>query len=233
MPEPRPVPIREIALAGAWFASLPPAFAEGLLAQGRLLELPDGHRIFARGDAADGFYGVLRGRVRFSTLKQAGNEPVLAIIEPPHWFGEIAVFDGSTRTHDAWSEGEALLIHVGQAQMRSLLASNPAWWADLGRLLTQKVRLTFSSLEEVTLLPPAPRVASRLLAIAGGYGAWTDRSKRRVQVSQEQLAAMLSLTRQTVNQALGELEADGAIRRLRGAVEIVDAARLAQFAAGR
>lgn len=81
---------------------------------------------------------------------------------------------------------------------------------------------TFAGLEELSQLPPTPRVAARLLLMAGGYGAWTDRSKRVLEVSQEQLGLMLALSRQTVHQSLRELEARGCIKRNRASIEVVD-----------
>jgi CRP-like cAMP-binding protein len=58
--------------------------------------------------------------------------------------------------------------------------------------------------------------------IAEGYGEWSDRSAREVGVSQETLAAMLSTSRQTVNQVLKGLEASGLVKLQYGRVEIVD-----------
>lgn len=58
--------------------------------------------------------------------------------------------------------------------------------------------------------------------MATGFGTLDGQSLRVLRVSQEQLASMLALSRQTVNQALKELEAAGALRRARGAVEVLD-----------
>lgn len=217
---------QKVAGAGAWFAGLPPAFAAALLDLAEPVSLAAGQRLFARGDAPDGLYCVLRGVIRVTAVASSGQEALLAMLEPPQWFGEIAVFDGASRTHDAWAEGDCELLRVPQAALLAQLAERPQHWRELGQLLTQKLRITFASVEELSLLPPTQRVAGRLLLMAGGYGSWTDRSKRVLDVSQEQLGLMLALSRQTVNQSLRDLEARGCIKRNRASIEVIDAESL-------
>ncbi len=212
-----------IAMAGSWFAGLPATFARALLTQAEPISLAAGQRLFARGEAPDGLYGVLRGVIRVTAITTSGQEALLAMLEPPQWFGEIAVFDGAPRTHDAWAQEDCELLRIPQAALLAELAERPQHWRDLGLLMTQKLRLTFSSVEELALLPPTRRVAGRLLLMAEGYGTWTGRSKRVLQVSQEQLGLMLALSRQTVNQSLRELESRGCIQRNRASIELIDA----------
>ena len=74
------------------------------------------------------------------------------------------------------------------------------------------------------------RLARRLLAIAGGYGERHGLSTRVINVQQEQLGLMLSVSRQTVNQILRDFEAQGLVQRTRGSIEILDLASLRRFA---
>jgi CRP/FNR family transcriptional regulator, cyclic AMP receptor protein len=216
--------------AGSWFRALAPALQQQLQALARLRRLHGGQRLFARGDAPDGLYCVLDGAVRIGASSEQGKEAVLALVEPPHWFGEIALFDGQPRTHDAWAEGDVVLLHVPQDALLALLAAQPGHWRAFGLLLAHKLRLTFVLVEETALLPASARLARRLITMAEGYGDWTDRNRRMLHVPQEQLALMLSLSRQTVNQILKQFEAQQAVRLSRGGVEIVDIARLRSLA---
>jgi len=217
-----------VAHSGAWVQSLPVDLSQWLLGSAESRSLSAGQRLFGRGDPPDGLYCVTRGTVRITGLAATGDEALLAMLDPPNWFGEIALFDSGPRTHDAWAESDVALLRVGQEALERRLASSPGDWRHFGRLLTQKLRVMFVSIEDIALLPPTSRVARRLAAMASGYGAWNDRSARLLRVSQGHLALMLSLSRQTVNQSLKELEAAGAIQLGRGAIEILDVARLAQ-----
>lgn len=217
--------------SGQWFRALPAALQTALLTAANVRRLDAGERLFARGDALDGLYAVIEGTIRVTGVSADGKEALLTLMESPHWFGEIALFDRLPRTHDAIADGAAAVIHVPQPALDILLREQPAYWREFALLLTHKLRLAFVALEEVALLPAALRLARRLLMIAEGYGEWRDRSRRVIAVQQEQLAMMLSLSRQTTNQILKELEAQRVIRLARGEIEILDVDRLR--AAGR
>ena len=216
--------------AGQWFQAVPVQLQDQLLALAAVRRLAHGTRLFARGDAPDGLYCVVEGAVRISTISETGKEALLAIVEQPHWFGEIALFDGQPRTHDAWGEGESVLLHVPRQGLAALLDMHPAYWRYFGLLLTHKLRTAFSVLEETALLPAAGRLTRRLVTMAEGYGEWKSNTRRVIHVPQEQLGQMLSLSRQTVNQLLKQLEAQGVIRLTRGGIEILDIDRLRTLA---
>jgi CRP/FNR family cyclic AMP-dependent transcriptional regulator len=95
--------------------------------------------------------------------------------------------------------------------------------------LTQKLRLAFDAIEEAALLPAAQRIARRLLLMAGGYGE-PGVLRRVLKVPQEDLAMMLALSRQTINQILKQFEAQGALQLRYAEIEIVDAKKLAVLA---
>ncbi|MDC0690051.1 Crp/Fnr family transcriptional regulator [Mitsuaria sp. RG] len=212
-------------LHGQWFRQLPTTVQDSLLALGRARELAPGQCLFQRGDAPCGLYAVLEGAMRVGAVSSEGKEALLTLVESPHWFGEISLFDGQPRTHDAYAEGSTRLLWIPQAPLLEWLAREPVHWRDLALLMSHKLRWVFVALEQQSLLAAAPRVAQRLLQMAEGYGE-RDVAQWRLQVSQEQLALMLSLSRQTINQILRSFEQSGVVRLGYGEVEIVDARRL-------
>ncbi|MBC3435437.1 Crp/Fnr family transcriptional regulator [Pseudomonas sp. BW16M2] len=212
-------------LHGQWFRQLPATVQDSLLALGRARELAPGQCLFQRGDAPCGLYAVLEGAMRVGAVSSEGKEALLTLVESPHWFGEISLFDGQPRTHDAYAEGPTRLLWIPQAPLLEWLAREPVHWRELALLMSHKLRWVFVALEQQSLLAAAPRVAQRLLQMAEGYGE-RDVAQWRLQVSQEQLALMLSLSRQTINQILRSLEQSGVVRLGYGEVEIVDARRL-------
>ncbi|BDU09678.1 MULTISPECIES: Crp/Fnr family transcriptional regulator [unclassified Pseudomonas] len=212
-------------LHGQWFRQLPATVQDSLLALGRARELAPGQCLFQRGDAPCGLYAVLEGAMRVGAVSSEGKEALLTLVESPHWFGEISLFDGQPRTHDAYAEGPTRLLWIPQAPLLEWLAREPVHWRDLALLMSHKLRWVFVALEQQSLLAAAPRVAQRLLQMAEGYGE-RDVAQWRLQVSQEQLALMLSLSRQTINQILRSFEQSGVVRLGYGEVEIVDARRL-------
>ncbi len=207
---------------GKWFSALPDSFADALIAPASLRDLSDGERLFSRGDTPCGLYAVLDGAVRVSGVSEAGKEALLILLEPPQWFGEISVFDGQPRTHDAIAEGATRVLQVPQPALDAMLAAEPRWWRDLGLLVANKLRLAFVTLEDVALLPIPVRLARRLALMAEGYGERRGMVRRTVDLSQDQLALMLSVSRQTVNHLLKDLESRALIRISYASIEILD-----------
>ncbi len=212
-------------LAGHWYSHLPAELQNSLLGMSRVRRLVPGHRLFQRGDPPCGMYAVLEGAVRIGAVNEQGKEALLSVVEAPHWFGEICLFDGQPRTHDAVSVGQCTLLHLPQAPLMAFLQEHPVYWRDIARLMSHKLRLTFINLEHLSLMPAPVRVANRLLMIAEGYGE-IEPARRVLQLPQEQLALMLSLSRQTTNQILKDLQGQGIVQLAYGEIEILDIERL-------
>jgi CRP-like cAMP-binding protein len=213
----------------AWFRSAPADMQAQLIEAGRVERLVAGQRLFTRGDTDDGLYCVLDGLVRIGAASSAGKEALLAVIAPVNWFGEIALFDNRPRTHNAYAERDSVLFHVTRAVLAAMLERTPAYWHVFGLLLTQKLRLAFEAIEEAALLPAAQRVARRLLLMAGGYGE-PGALRRVLKVPQEDLAMMLALSRQTINQVLKQFETQGALKLGYAEIEITDVKKLGALA---
>ncbi|CAN5788555.1 Crp/Fnr family transcriptional regulator [soil metagenome] len=207
---------------GRWFGGVDPQFAVRLLAEGVARSFARGQWLFSRGDPSDGLYAMTSGAVRVRASTPSGKETLLALLEPPMWFGEIGVFDRQPRTHDAIAEDEVTVLHVPQAALEAALAASPHYWRDLGQLAVSKLRQAFVAMEAMAVQPLAVRLAGTLVVLAERYGELHDRSSKTIELGQEQLAAMLSSSRQTVNALLRDLESRGLVRVSYGTIEILD-----------
>lgn len=212
----------EVLKAGRWFSGLPEGFREALLSAAVTKKLAKGEWLFARGDEQDGLYAVIEGAIRVAGTADSGKEILLTLMEPPLWFGEISLFDGQPRTHDAIAEEETLLVHVSRVAMDAMLEKEPRWWRHLGVLVSAKLRFAFVMIEDTATLPLSVRLARRLVMTAERFGEWEGQSSRVLELKQDQLATMLSSSRQTVNQLLKDLEGRGLVRLAYGNIEILD-----------
>lgn len=213
---------RELLRAGRWFRGLPEPFQDALIRMSHLREVVAREVLFARGAPGREMFGVLEGKLRVSGSGRDGKEAILTIVEPPGWVGEVGLFDGIPRSHDLTADVDSLLVHVPADALLAFLDAHPRHWRDFSGLVTAKLRLAFIALEDAALSTPRERVARRLVMIADGYGQWADRTHPLVDVSQETLATMVASSRQTVNQVLRRLEADGLVRLAYAGVEVLD-----------
>ena len=220
-----------IVQAGRWFRSLPPELAMELQRMAKPRLLAPGEWLFRRGDAPCGIYAVARGSLNISgtaSLQEQTRTALLTLVEAPMWLGEIALFDGEVRTHDAHANTACALLQVPIAPLRDWLDANPKYWRHMAMLLTDKLRASLIALESQTVLPAPQRLMHRLVQMATGHEQWADRQRthRELAVSQEQLARMLGLSRQTTNQILQELQQAGWLQVRRGKLEVLNLAAL-------
>ncbi len=219
-----------LLLQGSWFGRISPELRQSLLDQAKIVVFKAGQEIFAYGDESQGLYAVVEGCVSVSRYRQDGKEALLTLIDPANWFGEITLFDKQKRTHRASAIGESTLLYLDGQSLEKLLTQHPQYWQEFGLLLTHKMRVLMDMAEDLAVCSTAQRVAKRLVLIAENYGMWTDRSRRMIDTPQEQLAMMLFMTRQTINQVLKELARQQLIKLHYGAIEILDLEGLKKFA---
>jgi CRP/FNR family cyclic AMP-dependent transcriptional regulator len=199
--------------AGAWFSSLSPTLRAAILARANVRRLADGAPLAAKGSPAEDWTGVAKGAVRVSSVSLSGKQVSLTYVEPGTWFGDIALFDGLPRTHDATAHGPTTLLIVRKADFRELLSQHVELYDALLRLNCRRLRLMFNLIEDLNTKPLAARLAKQLLLLAKSYGiAQGEEIRIGLQLAQEDLAQLLGASRQRVNQELKELERDGVLR---------------------
>jgi CRP/FNR family transcriptional regulator, cyclic AMP receptor protein len=207
-----------------WFMSMPRAQREALLGAGELIHVRRGAMMFRQGDpihaAGGGFYGLLAGTIKISSLRQDGREAILAVLEPGNWFGEITLIDGSPRTHDATAlEALDVLVVPPEAfaqQMRDVVFANA-----ITAMLAARVRMLYGLTEDATLRSLRARVAHRLLVLARGDATQSVHLRRTLMLPQEALAMMLGVTRQTLSKELNALAGEGVIGLGYGRIELL------------
>jgi CRP/FNR family cyclic AMP-dependent transcriptional regulator len=198
---------------GPWFSKLSPALRADILGRALVRRLADGVLLTARGTAADEWCGVAKGAVRISSVSLSGKQITLTYAEPGVWFGDIALFDGLPRTHDANAHGDTTLLVVRKSDFRELLARHVELYDALLRLQCRRLRLMFDAVEDLNTRPLAARLAKQLLLLARSYGVAEGGEIRiGLQLAQEDLAQLLGASRQRVNQELKGFERDGALR---------------------
>ena len=199
--------------AGSWFSTLTPALRLAILARASIRRLTDGALMSSRGAPAEEWCGVAKGAVRVSSVSLSGKQITLTYVEPGVWFGDIALFDGLPRTHDANAHGETSLLVVRKPDFKQLLSLHTELYEALLRLNCRRLRLMFDVVEDLNTRPLASRLAKQVLLLARSYGiAQGEEIRIGLALAQEDLAQLLGASRQRVNQELKGFERDGAVR---------------------
>ena len=206
--------------ANPWFSALPLAERRAMLVAGEAMRLGAGAMLYRKGDAAVGFYAVLNGAIKVSTLGEDGREGILSIVEAGNWFGESSMLDGKPRPHDATATMATQLWAIDAAGFE-LLMQRAAFAKGIALLLCNRVRGLYGLVEDAMLRSTRTRIARRLLSLARGDATLAPDSRAVVTVSQEALAMMLGITRQTLSKELKELARHGVIAPGYGRIEIL------------
>ncbi|MGH6647606.1 Crp/Fnr family transcriptional regulator [Aquabacterium sp.] len=209
-----------------WFREVPQLLQSTLLRIGVTRRLSQGQRLFSRGDATNGVYAVLEGRLAALDVNEQGDEAIQLHLEPVSWFGEMGLYDRLPRVHHIRAEQPSTVLWLNDPLLRAHLEQSPQHWHHFGLLLTQKLRLALFMLDGRKLDSNDLVVARTLLMIAQCYVPGGGPAKSRVTIQQQQVADMLGMSRQTVNQALQSLKAEGILQLAYGKVEIMDVAAL-------
>jgi CRP-like cAMP-binding protein len=151
-----------------------------------------------------------------SSTSVSGKQITLTYVEPGIWFGDVSIFDGDRRTHDAYAHGESTILCVAKADFMKILALHTELYEAMLRLHARRIRQLFGLVEDLNTLPLRSRLAKQLVHLVRSYGVpnLDNGAEMRIslQLAQEELAQLLGASRQRVNQELKSMERDGVLR---------------------
>ena len=90
-----------------------------------------GDRVFKEGERGDEFFVIVSGKVRISKNVPGIGEEALAILEPGSYFGEMALFDDTPRSADAFAQIPASVAVIRRDQLDTLMFTDK----DIGYIL--------------------------------------------------------------------------------------------------
>jgi len=225
---------REAINGGRWFSSLSPSLRHDILRCAYVRRHKDGELLTARGDPPEQWIACAKGAVRVSSTTVSGKQVTLTYVEPGIWFGDVAMFDGDRRTHDAYAHGETTTLNVARADFQKILATHVELYEALMRLQARRIRQLFGLVEDLNTLPLRARLAKQLTHLVRSYGvpSLADGSQMRIglHLAQEELAQLLGASRQRVNQELKAMERENVIRIEPGGLVVRDRSALLRIA---
>ena len=207
------------------FVGMSPTRAEGdifasLLAIGRRRTFVSGTQVLHRGDPGTGFWVIEKGHVMACRFGPDGDRTVFAVLGPGDLVGELACFAGLTQQVHAITEGDASLVWVDMAQVDRLLAEGPHFARWMLGALANKLRTALDRVEGDQNLPAEARIARALVDLAALEGPDLD-------VTQQQLADYVGVSRVTTGQVLAKFAREGLVERGYGSLRLVAVNRLA------
>jgi len=189
--------------------------------------------VFRRGDAGDGLYGVLAGRILITIDSADGKELILNSHGPGEFFGEIALLDQVGRSASAVAAETSDLLFVGRDVFRGFLSRRPDAMNRIISVLCARLRRSTDVIEDAAFLNVASRLAKQVISLVQDPGQRETRGRQpTVQVSQAELARMLGVSREFVNKQLKIWRAAGIVELGRRTMVVRDMRALDQLVGG-
>jgi CRP/FNR family cyclic AMP-dependent transcriptional regulator len=165
--------------------------------------------LFREGDASDGLYLVVSGRLKVFSATGHGRELVYDVVGPGELLGELSL-DGGPRSASVKAVTTATCRILNLSQVRTLMRTHSEFADHIISKLIARARHSTRLTRSIALDGVLERVSALLEAHAFG-----DDAVRRVpsELTQQEIADRIGASREMVHKVLGELVRDGYLQR--------------------
>ena len=215
------LPLTERFLAHQkWFRELPVPLQQQVLDQAFSVRAAKGEIALQAYQPVDGWYGVAQGLVKIAS-SQGAQQSTFVGLNQGTWFGEGAILKKEPRQYDVVALRDTELVCVPSAVFETLLQHSTRFNRYIIDELNRKLGLAMSIIQ-------AGRSgnAQQRLALALSRMFWSQ--TRTLDLSQDELASLAGMARQTANRALQQLEQRGIVRLAMHRITVLDEQALLQ-----
>ena len=215
---------------------LDPVDRDFLLTLGESRTFRAGARPIVQGDHSDAVFLVISGLVKVTVDTPDGREVVLSLLGPGDLLGEFEVIEGGMSARSAGNvavQTVECLVMAGDSFMTAL-ASRPALALAMVRVLVGRLHAADRRREASASMDVGRNLASYLIELADRYGMASESGiDVAFPLTQDELAALISCSRDSAVRALGTLRARGLITTRRRRIVVTDFEGLRRFASGQ
>ncbi len=207
------------------FQGLSPEMLSQIEAIAQTKRVARGEIIFFDGDACDGFYIVVAGKVKIFKTSLQGKEQILHIFGAGQPFGEVPVFHGKPFPASAQALAAGEVLFFPRKDFVALLAANPSISLGMLAVLSMRLRKFTTQIENLSLKEVPERLAAYLLVLAEEQG---DTDQVVLEISKGQLASLLGTTPETLSRIFHKMTDEGLIIVAGKQITLLDRDRLAE-----
>jgi len=205
------------------FADLSAAEMEAMAQAAPMRRFAAGEVLYSPQQRVETLFILKQGRVRIFRLSPDGRALTTSIVSPGTIFGEMVVV--GQLMHDNFAEAmeDTVVCVMGRDDVKRMLLGDPRIAARISEILGQRLSMLEQRLSDAIFKSVPERVADTLVTLS------THRPLTRnpvVQITHEQLAALVGTSRETATKVLGELADRELISLGRGRISILDQAGL-------
>ncbi len=204
----------------AWLPVLSPADRERASNNLEIFEVQSGETVFNMGRPATHWFGVVEGLLKMSSDSAEGNTLTFAGVPPGGWFGEGTVLKREAYRYNIQALRKSRLAGLQANTFHWLLDHSIGFNRFVMNQLNERLGQFIAGREIDRMTDPDIRVARSLAALMNPvlYPGFST----VLNITQQELAYLVGLSRQRVNEALTVLAACGAIAVEYGGLRVLN-----------
>jgi CRP-like cAMP-binding protein len=215
----------------SFLGRLDAADAEALRTAGIERRYARGTAIFHQGDDSAFAVILLEGRVKVVLMTPQGRELIVAFAGPGDLLGELAVIEGSPRSGSVYTIESVRALIVPGAALERLLATRPSLTLAVLRGVARRLQSADAQRLEFAGHDVLGRVARAIVELCDRYGRSVEEGVEiTLPLSQDELAAWTSSSREGVAKALRVLRELGWVGTARRRTLVLDLPALRRYA---
>jgi len=206
---------------GRWFGGLPDELRLLILSRSRVRDYAKGQVISLEGQATTGLRAVLEGQVRMVRHAGVGDEGLVYVGGQGFWFGEYAVLmDAPEVLVSVIARTKARILFLPKAEFEKIVRDEPRYFRDFAKLALARFAVVLKAYVQTSSLTPETRLRGQLALLTQlKIEEQSLQGAVDLPLSQADLAAIVGVSRQTINPMLRKLADRGLIelgfRRIR------------------
>lgn len=176
------------------------------------VKVSKGAVIIQQEESSFDLYVILSGAVRVSLINKDGREVMLDVLREGAVFGELSVLDQRCRSAMVTAVTEVSMLFLPREAFIRILHENSEIAVGLLSVLAMRIRKANETIETLTFLDVAGRVAKVLLDLASAGGEATSDGYISVHCPTHQtIASQIGASREAVTKAIKSLASHGLI----------------------
>jgi len=218
----------ELLAQSAWFAQLDAAAQQQVRADASERVVAMGQSLGHHGERQHAWFGVLEGLIKWSITAPDGRTITLGGQSVGSWFGEGTLLRDAPRQSDLIALRHSRVAQIPLDTFEWLRQHRPAFNDYLLRQVNERLHWFMGNLVARGLRDTDSQVARALIGMV--HPLLNPCGERHLQLSQEELANLAAVSRQSCNAALTRLKTAGLVQIEYGGIVVLDLPGLQQLA---
>lgn len=174
-------------------------------------------------DPGSALYILKSGLVKITIEDQHGYEMILRILYPTDFFGDMSLIDGMPRSANVTTQELSDVLTISREHFLSIIEKSPRILLKMAAILSKRLRKANELIHSLAFFDVYGKVARVLLNLAAERGRVTDQGTViDMRLTQQELAELAGMTRETMARTLREFQQAGCIRVESGIISILE-----------